>query len=152
MNDSVRAEQNIKFKVTQKELMALVEKYRQRKYADDIDYIKNEMKGINGLLESLDVSFEKGISLNSLESRTEVFGTNHKDPPGRTPFCTLLMGALDDFMLKLLMCCACVSIAVDMGFADEHERAYHWVEGFSIFVAVACVSLVSSISDYQKEG
>ena len=66
MNDSVRAEQNIKFKVTQKELMALVEKYRQRKYADDIDYIKNEMKGINGLLESLDVTFEKCISLNSL--------------------------------------------------------------------------------------
>jgi hypothetical protein len=55
-------------------------------------------------------------------------------------------------MLKLLLVCACISIAVDMGFADEHERAYAWVEGFSIFVAVACVSLVSSISDYSKEG
>ena len=64
----------------------------------------------------------------------------------------MLLEALDDFMLKLLLVCACISIAVDMGFADEHERAYAWVEGFSIFVAVACVSLVSSISDYQKEG
>ncbi len=110
------------------------------------------MRGINGLLESLDVTLEKGITLDSLALRTEVFGTNHKDPPGRTPFCTLLCRALDDFMLKLLMCCACISIAVDMGFSKPHERAYHWVEGFSIFVAVACVSLVSSVSDYQKEG
>ena len=77
-----------------------------------------------------------------------MFGTNHKEPPGRTPFLTLLMEALDDMMLKLLLVCACVSIAVDMGFADEHDRAYAWVEGFSILVAVATVSLVSSISDY----
>jgi hypothetical protein len=40
----------------------LVEKYRQRKYVDDIDYIKNELKGIQGLLEALDVTLEKGIT------------------------------------------------------------------------------------------
>jgi hypothetical protein len=55
-------------------------------------------------------------------------------------------------MLKLLLVCACISIAVDMGFADEHDRSHAWVEGFSIFLAVAVVSLVSSVSDYQKEG
>jgi magnesium-transporting ATPase (P-type) len=132
--------------------MALVEKYRQRKYVDDIDYIKGELKGINGLLESLDVTLEKGISLESIADRTEVFGTNHKDPPGRTPFLTLLLDALDDFMLKLLLVCACISIAVDMGFAAEKDRSHAWVEGFSIFLAVAVVSLVSSVSDYQKEG
>jgi len=38
--------------------MTLVEKYRQGKYADDIDYIKNEMKGINGLFEALDVTLD----------------------------------------------------------------------------------------------
>jgi hypothetical protein len=81
-----------------------------------------------------------------------VFGTNHKDPPGRTPFITLLLEALDDFMLKLLLVCACISIAVDMGFAHDNERYYAWVEGFSIFCAVACVSLVASCSDYSKEG
>jgi len=128
--------------------MTLVEKYRQRKYVDDIDYIKNELKGIGGLLEALDVTLDKGITKASIAQRTEVFGTNHKDPPGRTPFLTLLLKALNDFMLKLLLVCACISIAVDMGFADEHERAYAWVEGFSIFVAVAVVSLVASISDY----
>ena len=58
------------------------------------------------------------------------------------------MNALDDLMLKLLLVCACISIAVDMGFAEEHERSHAWVEGFSIFLAVACVSLVSSVSDY----
>jgi hypothetical protein len=48
-------------------------------------------------------------------------------------------------MLKLLLVCAAISIAVEMGFATPDERHYAWVEGFSIFVAVACVSLVSSI-------
>jgi hypothetical protein len=46
--------------------MTLVEKYRQRKYVDDIDYIKGELKGINGLLEALDVTLEKGITLESI--------------------------------------------------------------------------------------
>jgi hypothetical protein len=43
-------------------LIALVEKYRQRKYVDEIDYLKNELKGINGLLEALDVTLDYGIT------------------------------------------------------------------------------------------
>jgi hypothetical protein len=39
-----------------------------------------------------------------------------------------------------------------MGFAAPKDRSHAWVEGFSIFLAVAVVSLVSSVSDYQKEG
>lgn len=43
-------------------MITLVEKYRQRKYVDDIDYIKNELKGIQGLLEALDVTLDNGIT------------------------------------------------------------------------------------------
>jgi hypothetical protein len=46
--------------------MTLVEKYRQRKYVDDIDYIKCELKGIGGLQEALDVSLDKGITQASV--------------------------------------------------------------------------------------
>jgi hypothetical protein len=35
----------------------------------------------------------------------------------RTPFYKLFLGALDDFMLKLLLVCAIISISFDMGFA-----------------------------------
>jgi hypothetical protein len=42
----------------------------------------------------------------------------------RTPFCILFFGALDDFMLKLLLACAVISISFDMGFAEHHELSH----------------------------
>jgi len=59
-----------------------------------------------------------------------------------------MLGALDDFMLKLLLVCACVSIAIDVGFADPHERSHAWIEGTAIFVAVFVVAFVGSWNDY----
>jgi len=42
----------------------------------------------------------------------------------RTPFCKLFFGALDDFMLKLLIVCACVSIGIEVGFASPADRSH----------------------------
>ena len=130
----------------------MVECYRQRKFVEELDFLKNELKGPITLCESLDVNPETGINSMTTEIRTNVFGTHHKDPPQRTPFLTLVLEALDDFMLKLLLICATVIIPVEVGFADEHERSTAWIEGFVIYVAVAVVSLVSAGSDYSKEG
>ena len=87
----------------------------------------------------------------------------------RTPFCTLFLGALDDFMLKLLLVCAVVSISFDLGFAHSDERKtgtskyllvctrfninfiLAWIEGAAIFLAVFIVSGVGSYNDYKKE-
>ena len=81
LDDSSRAAQNANYKITKKQLIDVIEAYRQRKYVEDIDYIKNELNGIDSVLEALDVTEEAGISATSLESRTAVFGTHHKDPP-----------------------------------------------------------------------
>ena len=129
----------------------MVECYRQRKYVEDIEFLKGELKGSATLLEALEVDPEQGIHSNSLEARTEVFGSHHKDPPKLTPFFVLVLGALDDFMLKLLIVCAIIAIPIDVGFAEPDERSFAWVEGFAILVAVALVSLVSASSDYSKE-
>jgi len=68
--------------------------------------------------------------------------------------CEMFKGALDDFMLKLLMVCAIVSITVDMLMVDgkKHPDEYYhaWVDGFAIMVAVLVVSGVGSIVDYKK--
>jgi len=48
-------------------------------------------------------------------------------------FCKLMLGALDDFMLKLLLVCACVSIAIDVGFADPHERSHGNIKEIDYF-------------------
>lgn len=113
-----------------------------------------KLGGADGLLDALLIEdYHKGISVSSLDAREAEFGTNHKDPPGRTGFCNMVLAALDDFMLKLLIVCAIFSIAVEVGFNWGTEKmATAWIEGFAILVAVAVVSLVSAWSDYKKEG
>lgn len=66
----------------------------------------------------------------------------------------MVLGALEDFMLRLLIGCAIISMAVEIGFnINEPEKlATAWIEGFAILVAVAVVSLVGAWSDYKKEG
>jgi P-type E1-E2 ATPase len=39
-----------------------------------------------------------------------------------------------------------------MSFAEPHDRGHAWIEGAAILIAVAVVSLVTAVSDYQKEG
>ena len=67
MDDSTRAQ--LHYKVTKKELEALIQCYLQRKYIEDIEYINGTLKGIDCLLEALDTSEEGGISTESLAGR-----------------------------------------------------------------------------------
>lgn len=63
----------------------------------------------------------------------------------------MFLAALDDFMLKLLIVCAIVSITLDTAMAEPEERSIAWIDGFAIMVAVLVVSGVGSIVDYRKE-
>jgi len=55
MDDSTRARM-ANYKVTKKELEDVVEFYRQRKYVEDIEYIQGTLKGMQNLLDALDVN------------------------------------------------------------------------------------------------
>ena len=103
------------------------------------------------ILEALNVDPKKGIYVNSLTAREARFGTHYKPPPTRTSFFALLLGALDDFMLKILLVCAALSMLVDGLFNHGSETPW-WIEGVAILSAVAVVSIVTAVSDYQKEG
>lgn len=58
--------------------------------------------------------------------------------------------ALDDFMLKILIVAALISLIVSMIFESNH-REIAWVEGAAILVAVFVVSSVTAWNDYKKE-
>ncbi len=47
------------------------------------------------------------------------------------------------------MVAAVIEIVVEFFFSDE--RSTFWLEGVSILLAVAVVSLVASVNDYQKQ-
>jgi hypothetical protein len=70
----------------------------------------------------LNVNIQTGIIPSDLEERELAFGSNKKDPPGRTPFCTIFMNALGDFMLRILLVCACVSLIFDEAFATSNTE------------------------------
>jgi hypothetical protein len=85
------------------------------------------------------------------------------------------MGALEDFMLRLLLVCAVVSIVFDEAFATDNSarttgrdqlknKIYYnnlttyilifniaWIEGAAIFIAVFVVAFVGSYNDFKKE-
>lgn len=78
------------------------------------------------------------------------------------PYWKLLLGALDDFMLKFLLVCAVIDLVMEVGFSEPEERKtgkivkYNdvdiaWIEGFAIFMGVFIVAGVGSYNDYQKE-
>ena len=61
-----------------------------------------------------------------------------------------MLQALDDLILKILICAAIISIVVNMVFEKDH-RATAWIEGAAIIMAVTVVSMVTSVNDYKKE-
>jgi magnesium-transporting ATPase (P-type) len=67
---------------------------------------------------------ETGLTPIDFHERERHFGSNYRAPPKRTPFCRLFLAALDDFMMKLLLVCAVVSISIEVGFAKPADRSH----------------------------
>jgi magnesium-transporting ATPase (P-type) len=93
--------------------------------------------GLATLTEKLKTNWEQGLTPVDLDKRIAHFGTNRKEPPERTPYWEFFKKALDDFMLKLLLVCACINIGFEVGFAhDASERSkgkLRKLRTFSIF-------------------
>ena len=66
-------------------------------------------------------------------------------------FFSLLVDALGDFTLRVLMVCAVVAIAVEVGTSSASERPIAWIDGFAILLAVIVSSTVQAFNDYQKD-
>ena len=62
-------------------MMHLVEAYRQRKYCEEIEDVRDKHNGTEGLLKALDTNLEEGIKASSHGIRKEVFGTHEKPKP-----------------------------------------------------------------------
>lgn len=86
-----------------------------------------------------------------MEERERAFGHNRKPVIEPKGYCELLYEALSDFTLRILIFAALVSIAVDVGTADEEYRRIAWIEGVAILVAVMISGNATAVNDYQKE-
>jgi hypothetical protein len=67
--------------------------------------------GENALLEKLDSDRKRGIMASSVDSREKYFGSNRKPPKKLKSLLDILIGALDDFTLKVLIVASILSIS-----------------------------------------
>lgn len=97
------------------------------------------------------------ISENSFSDRKRIFKDNRLPEKKAKTFWQLAWIAFNDKVLILLSVAAVISLAlgiyqtVNPAPSEEHEARVEWVEGVAIMVAIAVVTFVGALNDYQKE-
>jgi hypothetical protein len=69
------------------ELVEFVEKYRQRKYDEELTYLQEDLGGVEEVARKLKTDLNKGITAfteEELDERDMIFGTNKKKVFKRT--------------------------------------------------------------------
>ncbi|KAJ3394883.1 hypothetical protein HDU84_005818 [Entophlyctis sp. JEL0112] len=115
------------------------------------------MGSASGILKSLGVDENAGLSAKDsadIQRRKTTFGHNRLPAVKPRSLFYFMLKALEDKIIILLSVVSLVSLAIgiyeDVKTTDPSERV-HWIEGFSVLVAVIIVVLASSINDLQKE-
>ena len=126
------------------ELMGL---YKERGiFYKDIEKIK-ELGGSEGIMEKLKTELKIGI--RSIDNRENDFGSNKVFIEPVPPFCSYVFEALEDLMIRILIAAAVIQII--LGATLSQDPSKDWIDGFSIIIAVLVVTLVGSVTNYQKE-
>lgn len=133
--------------------MGIVSAYQERSFAEDVENLQSRGGNVEWLANALASHPRSGISSSEedLAARRRAFGSNEKAVKEPQSFLSLLIGALDDFILKILIVAACLSIGLEVGVASDEEKKLAWLEGFAILVAVFVCAMVTAVNDYQKE-
>ena len=136
----------IEFKVSANDLSELM----KNRGKESISGLNEKYGDIHGLVKVLKSSSKKGLlSIKAnLDVRQNVFGKNFIAPKPAKTFWQLVFEALEDTILRILIVAALVSLVLGM-IIESVETG--WIEGVAILVAVAVVSLVTALNDWQKE-
>lgn len=94
---------------------------------------------------------DTGLSSANVEANAQKFGVNEYKKRKKRTLCQIFKEAICDEMLIILMVAAVVSVVVEYFAAEGEEKSMFWVDGVSILIAVMVCTLVSTISNYQKE-
>jgi len=112
----------------------------------DLKYIE-KLGGIESILTKLKTDAKKGISTQ--ENRLNDFGSNKIFVEPVPPFCSYVLEALEDLMVRILIVAAIAQIILGATLSEDPSK--DWVDGLSIVVAVLVVTLVGSITNWKKE-
>lgn len=87
--------------------------------SDHLSSLTQRGESSDWLIGALATDAKSGVSASeaSLRARKACFGTNRKEPKEPPSFCKLFIEGLDDFVLKILMVSAVLSIGLEVGLA-----------------------------------
>lgn len=138
------------FKVSKDGIDFFVQKYLNRKFTEEIDYLER-LGGPKFFEDGLCTSFSKGLSENEAdrEKRIEAFDSNERPPEEPIVYCDFVLNALSDKIIIILIFAAIIDLIIGLVFGDN--KALDWIDGVSIIIAIVLVVSVGSINDYNKE-
>lgn len=136
------------------DLMGVVNAYVTRTFDEDIRLLETIVAGADTLAplcQKLHTSLDRGTAdAQAMQrDREDWFGRNVFGTRKPTPFWYLLYSASKDFILRILMAAAIVSLALGLAFGERKE--IEWIEGAAILLAVIIVLLVTAGNDWMKE-
>lgn len=144
----ISRQSSAKFKISNEELIKIIDSYRGRTFTQDIDAIE-KLGGIFVFEDLLNVIFSNGLTGQDFIKRKDIYGKNKRPKPKRKTYFDFLKEAMSDKILIILMIMGAISLALGLGLEPEH-RSYSWIEGFAIVFAVFLVVTVTSVNDFQK--
>ena len=108
------------FSLAPLQLEDIVTGYQQRKpeKLKDLEILES-LGGVPALIKGLGVDPAKGLSGDDTAERRRFFGSNMRPPPKVRTFCRVLCDVLGDFILRLLIGAAVVSIILNMIFDED---------------------------------
>ncbi len=110
-------------------------------------YLDQELNGIDGLLEQLNVSVDSGLTTSQVENRVKLFGANEFPATADVRFIDVFIDAFSDTVLLVLTASATVSLGIGI----YENPSGGWIEGLSIYIAVLLVAIITSINNYTKD-
>lgn len=109
-----------------------------------------EIGGVEALARGLQTNLVIGIEGGQadLKRRQEKFGDNRRIPREIKSLWEIFVENFEDFILKVLIAAAAVSLI--LGIINE-GLARGWIEGVSIFIAIAIILIVNTSQNYLRE-
>ncbi|KAI9343495.1 PMCA-type calcium-translocating P-type ATPase [Obelidium mucronatum] len=144
---------NGKFAFSKEDLAALVSPHKDHSRLAQYGFAQGIMAGL-GVDENQGLSTASGNVVTDREIRLATFGANRLPTVKPKTLFYYMLKAMSDKIMILLSIVSCISLAIgiyeDTHTEDPAERI-HWIEGFSVMIAVIIVVLASSINDLQKD-
>lgn len=117
--------------------------------------IFNELGGLKGITQKLQVDPHNGIDSHSIPARQQAFGVNKIPEERQLTFYDFYRAAWDDKTIIMLSIAAAVSLVLGLTVPEPGQKTANyktgWIEGFAILCSVFIVTSFTSVNDYRKD-